>query len=228
MNNYYYSKDGLTIAAILDSRRLLANGEYPVKIRVTYQRKQVYYPTGKSMSEDVWKSLNVSRRSDIVSERKDIENSFSLVKSAAQELIETGIFTIDMLNVRMSRGHSASLKTAIETKISQLRKEAKIGSADVYASLYRNLKLFTAKDIRYEEVSPMWLKRFEESMRSSGKSQTTIAMNMRSLRSIINEARRSGLVKDALYPFGRGKYEIQEGEGRKLALTLEQIGQIAR
>ena len=74
----------------------------------------------------------------------------------------------------------------------------------------------------------MWLKRFEESMRSSGKSQTTIAMNMRSLRSIINEARRSGLVKDALYPFGRGKYEIQEGEGRKLALTLEQIGQIAR
>ena len=127
MNNYYYSKDGLTIAAILDSRRLLANGEYPVKIRVTYQRKQVYYPTGKSMSEDVWKSLNVSRRSDIVSERKDIENSFSLVKSAAQELIETGIFTIDMLNVWMSRGQSASLKTAIETKISQLRKEAKIG-----------------------------------------------------------------------------------------------------
>ena len=33
--------------------------------------------------------------------------------------------------------------------------------------------------------------------------------------------------KDAQYPFGRGRYEIQAGEGRKLALTLEQIGQIA-
>ena len=34
-------------------------------------------------------------------------------------------------------------------------------------------------------------------------------------------------IKDAQYPFGRGRYEIQAGEGRKLALTLEQIGQIA-
>lgn len=228
MNNYYYSKDGLTIAAILDSRRPLANGEYPVKIRVTYQRKQTYYHTGKSMSEDAWESLNISRRSDIVSERKDIENSFSLVKAAAQDLIDTGIFSIDMLNTRMSRGQSMSLKTAIESKITQLRDDAKIGSADVYASLFRNLKIFAPREVRYEDVSPMWLKRFEESMRKSGKSQTTIAMNMRSLRSIINDARRAGLIKDALYPFGRGKYEIQEGEGRKLALTLEQIGQIAR
>ena len=228
MNNYYYSKDGLTIAAILDSRRPLANGEYPVKIRVTYQRKQTYYPTGKSMSEDAWESLNISRRSDIVAARKDIENSFSLVKASAQELIETGIFTIDMLNTRMSRGQSMSLKMAIESKINQLREDAKIGSADVYASLFRSLKIFAPKDVRYEDVSPMWLKRFEESMRKSGKSQTTIAMNMRSLRSIINDAKRAGLIKDALYPFGRGKYEIQEGEGRKLALTLEQIGQVAR
>lgn len=228
MNNYYYSKDGLTIAAILDSRRLLANGEYPIKIRVTYQRKQTYYPTGKSMSEDTWESLNISRRSEIVSARKDIENSFSLVKSAAQELIDTGIFTIDMLNTRMSRGLSMSLNTAIESKINQLREEAKIGSSDVYASLFRSLKTFAKREIRYEDISPMWLKRFEDSMRNNGKSQTTIAMNMRSLRSIINDARRAGIIKDALYPFGRGKYEIQEGEGRKMALTLEQIGQIAR
>ena len=121
-----------------------------------------------------------------------------------------------------------SLKMAIESKINQLREDAKIGSADVYASLFRSLKIFAPKDVRYEDVSPMWLKRFEESMRKSGKSQTTIAMNMRSLRSIINDAKRAGLIKDALYPFGRGKYEIQEGEGRKLALTLEQIGQVAR
>ena len=51
---------------------------------------------------------------------------------------------------------------------------------------------------------------------------------MRHLRAILNEARRLGVVKEAQYPFGRGRYEIQAGEGRKLALTLEQIGQIAR
>ncbi len=50
---------------------------------------------------------------------------------------------------------------------------------------------------------------------------------MRHLRAILNEARRLGVVKEAQYPFGRGRYEIQAGEGRKMALTLEQIGQIA-
>lgn len=50
---------------------------------------------------------------------------------------------------------------------------------------------------------------------------------MRNLRAILNEAKRNGIIKEQQYPFGRGRYEIQEGEGRKLALTLEQIGAIA-
>lgn len=63
---------------------------------------------------------------------------------------------------------------------------------------------------------------------SEGKTQTTAAIHLRHLRAILNEARRQGIVKEAQYPFGRGRFEIQEGEGRKMALTLVQIGQIAR
>ena len=49
MNNsmYYYSRDGVTVTVILDARRALANGNYPIKIRVTNRRQHVYYPTGK-------------------------------------------------------------------------------------------------------------------------------------------------------------------------------------
>lgn len=51
---------------------------------------------------------------------------------------------------------------------------------------------------------------------------------MRGIRTLLNEGRRDGSLKDSQYPFGRGKYEIQAGEGRKRALTLEQVGKIAR
>ena len=44
----------------------------------------------------------------------------------------------------------------------------------------------------------------------------------------MNDARRAGIIKDSQYPFGKGRFEIQAGEGRKMALTLEQIGKIAR
>ena len=50
---------------------------------------------------------------------------------------------------------------------------------------------------------------------------------MRHIRAILNDMKRCGKILEAQYPFGRGRYEIQAGEGRKLALTLEQIGQIA-
>ena len=75
--------------------------------------------------------------------------------------------------------------------------------------------------------SPSCLGRYADFLRKEGKTQTTIAIHLRHLRAILNEAKRLGSIKDAQYPFGRGRYEIQAGEGRKLALTLEQIGQIA-
>ena len=69
--------------------------------------------------------------------------------------------------------------------------------------------------------------RYADFLDNEGKKQTTIAIHLRTLRAIINEARRAGLIKESQYPFGRGRYEIQSGAGRKMALTVEQIGQIA-
>ena len=37
---------------------------------------------------------------------------------------------------------------------------------------------------------------------------------------------RNGILKEAQYPFGRGKYEIPSGNSRKLALTMEQIKKV--
>lgn len=226
--NYYYAKDGITVSAILDTRRKLANGNYPVKIRVTYKRERSYYPTGKSMNPETWEHLNTARKADIISMREDIENSFSLVKSSVQDLAEVGQFTIGLLNARMHRGLSSTMTAAIVSKIEILREESKISTADIFTAVLNNLRKLTTKEIRYDDVTPMWLKRFEDFLRADGKNQTTIAIYLRAIRAIFNDAKKAGIIKESHYPFGRGKYEIQEGEGRKLALNLQQIGQIAR
>ena len=78
------------------------------------------------------------------------------------------------------------------------------------------------------DVTPRWLSQFVEFMTREGLSPTTISIRLRTLRAVLNRAIREGLLRQSDYPFGRGKFEIQEGEGRKMALTIEQIGQIAR
>jgi integrase len=51
-------------------------------------------------------------------------------------------------------------------------------------------------------------------------------MYARGIRTVINFARKNGIIKESQYPFGIDKYEIPTGESRKLALTLQQIGKI--
>jgi integrase len=46
------------------------------------------------------------------------------------------------------------------------------------------------------------------------------------MRALFNEAKNAGVIKEAQYPFGKGKYEVPTGKGRKMALSLQQIKQI--
>ena len=63
-------------------------------------------------------------------------------------------------------------------------------------------------------------------MVEDGKSYTTISIYIRCIRALFNDAKTIGVIKEAQYPFGRGKYEVPSGKGRKLALSLQQIKQI--
>ena len=48
---FFYSKDIITVATMLDTRTKKADGSYSVKIRVNRKRVRAYYPTGKSLTE---------------------------------------------------------------------------------------------------------------------------------------------------------------------------------
>ena len=92
---YNYAKDGVTISVILDNRKANKNGLYPIKIRVTHRRVRKYYSTGKALSIEDWGRLSNTRSHELCEIRKDIENSFSLVKTNVISLTEKGEFTLD-------------------------------------------------------------------------------------------------------------------------------------
>ena len=51
---FKYSKDGISVLTILDTRRAKKSGQFPVKVQVVYRRKQKYYSTGKELSKEDW------------------------------------------------------------------------------------------------------------------------------------------------------------------------------
>lgn len=223
----HYSKDGITIAVVLDKYKPKKNGLYPIRIRVTYRRQRQYYPTGKNLTPEQWERIPLTRNRDLKAIRESIANSFDIVRQNVDELAIIAGFSFDALNTRLKSGATDTVNTAFRAKIADLNEQNRVGNAIVYDNVLKGLERFAGNKIRFDVVTVEWVKKYERFLHSENKTTTTIGIHLRTLRAILNEARRSGIIKESQYPFGRGRYEIQAGEGRKLALTLDQIGKIA-
>jgi integrase len=197
-----------------------------VKIRVTYKRDRKYYSTGKNLSVADWERLEKTKNSDLLCVKKDLQISYEKVLEVVQALENEGSFSFDALSIRLGKGLTDTLNTAFKTKIETLQESGAIGNSITYQCAFRYLEKYASTNIHFDSITVDWLRKYEKTMLSEGKSYTTISMYIRSIRTIFNEAKNAGMIKEAQYPFGKGKYEIPVGNGRKMALTLQQIKQI--
>lgn len=224
---YKYTKDGVSVTSVLDTRRIKNNGRYPVKIQVIYKRIQKYFGTGKELQLDEWQRLPRTRSCYLQEVRRDIISSFDLIKQEVQSLTERGEFSFEELCRRLGRGRDEMLHTTFKRRIDHLRAEQRIGNMLWYTNVYKSIQRFAPRPIPLSEITVSWLERYDKFLRAERKSPVTISMHFRAIRAILNEARKNGTLKETQYPFGKGKFEIQDGEGRKIALNIHQIEQIA-
>ena len=224
---FKFTKDRISVMTVLDKRRPKASGLYPVKVQVVYRRVQKYYLTGKELTEEEWQKLPETKSRRLLEIRESIENSFSLVKYNVEALAEKGGFSFDALNVRLGKATGDTVNSAFKAKIENLKKEGRIGTMEWYENIYLWVEKFGGNKISFDTITIDWLKRYERFLLKD-KNHTTVGMHMRAIRAIMNEAKKAGVIKDSQYPFGKDKYEIQAGAGRKKALTLQEIGKIVR
>ncbi|GHT59554.1 integrase [Bacteroidia bacterium] len=223
---FKYFKDGVSILTVQDTRRKKQSGLFPIKIQVVYKRTQRYYNTGKEMNTEEWEALPDTKSKRLIAIRSDIKNSFDKVEDAVQSLVEEGNFSFEVLNMRLGKGLTDTLNIAFKTKIETLIETGAVGNSITYQCACRYLEKYAGANIHFESITVDWLRKYEKAMLNEGKSYTTISMYIRSIRTIFNEVKNVGLIKEVQYPFGKGKYEIPIGNGRKMALTLQQIKQI--
>ena len=231
---FKYSKDGISVLSVLDARRAKKSGLFPVKIQVIHNRKQKYYSTGKELSkEDKNTHIRGTHSFDCKclslycnSRNQRCFFCFSIIKSQVEALAERGDFCFDALSMRLGRCTGTTLNTAIQGKIDAFKLNGQVNSYYNYRSTLKSIERFAGGSVPFSAVSADWLSRLDKFLRNEGKTVTTINFYMKALKCVVNDARRNGILKEAQYPFGRGKYEIPSGNSRKLALTMEQIKKV--
>lgn len=218
-----YSKDRVTVVTLLDTRRINAEGKYPIKIRVSHNRVQKYYSTSKTVTPEEWEKIFTSKHRNLMDIREDVEASFSLIRDYVKALTSDGDFSFEALNLRLRGAVISSVNSAIRTRIEEFRQSERYGSMQMLQCALRTFERFAGDNISFAAVTPQWLRRYEQFEKNRGLKQTTISMHLRQLRIIFNEAKKLGVIKPSADPFSEGRFTIQNGEGRKLALTLSQI-----
>jgi hypothetical protein len=141
-------------------------------------------------------------------------------------LVEEGNFSFDTLNIRLGKGIGDTVNILFKAKLDSLMEQGAVGNALANRSAYRHLENYAGKNLSFETVTADWLKKYEKTLLDEGKTYATISIYLRCLRAIFNDAKTAGIIKESQYPFGKGKYEIPVGRGRKMALNLQQIKQI--
>ena len=221
-----YTKEGVSLNLFHENRYATKNNLKAIKLVVYFRRQRKYFPTGISLSDEDFTQLFTSKKKDLVEKRHSLESSFYKFKGIVDHLLEKSKFSFENIESQLGVSKSLLLKDRYDKKIATLKSYNQFGTALGYKNSISAISKFDSRKLDLKHITVDWLKKFERHELDRNLSYTTIGIYVRHIRTIMNEAITQGVLDKSFYPFGRGKYEIPTGEGRKLALPLYVIKQI--
>ncbi|NCT93054.1 MAG: site-specific integrase [Chitinophagaceae bacterium] len=215
----------ITVKLFHDTRRKKVTGTYPVKVRITCDRRSKYYETGVSLTEEEFKRISMKRVPTELLAKKD---TLSEAEAKAVHLLkEIKPFNFPVFERRfLQKSYDGSfVETVFNEVIDRFNREDRVSTAENYKLSLRKLLKFKPR-LRFEDVDAAFLYKFEEWMLEQGNSITTVGIYTRSLRAIFNEAIERNLISKEYYPFSKRRYIVPTGRNVKKALSLADIGKI--
>ncbi len=222
------------ISIYLDTRRIMANGKYPVRLRVysSNTRKQKLYPTIFQFTaiefEQIWNTLKP--RSQNKERRIKLDAVQNKAYEAAEKLKPFSFEGFEKLLYR-KKGDGVKIKYHYQQIIQELTQREQLSTANNYRfsekSIIQFLNHYYHKDyddLTFHDISKKWLKDYEYYiLKLSRKSPSTVGFYLRPLRAVYNKAIHEKEIEEEFYPFGKKKYQIPSVKKVKKALTKDQL-----
>lgn len=234
-------KKTASIAIYLDVRNKKSDETYPVTLRITFQRKQVYYvinykDKGISLTKEEFIQVmdNMVRLGGtLASIRKEINAE----KVRAEEVVNSmDEFSFKAFESKyLFKAKAGDVATVFDEVIREKKQEGRIGTASSYQCSLNSLQKFFAKqknvnfdavEIKFTDITEGNLEKYIHYLRKDKCTDATAGIYLRNLRAIYRKGIKDGYVKQDRYPFGREKFEIPTGAGRNIALNMDELKSI--
>lgn len=211
----------------------LKDGTLPLMLRVTKDRKRKYVSLGLSLHEKFW-DFEKSKPKRNCPNKEQIERLIAAKTAEYNDLIvemtsQQREYTVETL---VSHFHNqvrcATVVELYDKLIDDMKRGGKLGNAGVYKYSRTSLLKFTGQrlQIPFSDIDAVWLRRYENWLRTSGCGDTTISQLFRTLRSVFNKAVELQLVKRDYYPFDAYKVSKFDTRTKKRAIAKEDVRKV--
>ncbi|MFT3904006.1 MAG: site-specific integrase [Niabella sp.] len=219
-----------TYKLFLDQRYKKKDNTYPLKIRITINRKTKEIPVDIFIEKKYWDDKSQKLKHSLpnyqliqlkVSKKiSDLQERILLTENLGNE---TSIESIaETIKPRQSASNFLSFA---REQIKLLIEENRIGNSIAYQCAVTKLENYiTKKDLKFEDIDYSFLENFNAYMVGQGMRTNAISCYLRTIRAIYNKAMKQDVVETRFYPFL--KYKIKSEKTINRALTLNELKSI--
>lgn len=220
------------VNVLLYRSKTLANGEHPLMLCVTKERRRKYVSMGISLAARYW-DFDKSRPKRNCPNRIYIEKYIAdkqreYTDKVIELTCEEKAFTANTLVEKVCGGYTIKTVGQLFTEqIEALIAAKRTGYALSVRQAYTSLMRFNGHlNIYFSEIDTVWLKRYETWLRGQGFSENTIGRRFRTLRAVYNVAIEEKCVKANYYPFKSYKVSKLHQATAKRAISKADIMRI--
>jgi site-specific recombinase XerD len=225
----------IKVAPILYTSKTLSNGEHPIMIRLTHKGKRKYIGLGVNCKATLWDEINNlpskkhPHQKELVILIKDLVNTISKKIYTAES--SNTILTLEELAKSIDNSSSPPkqpLSIYIDQLCENLKAVGKIESSNIYRSTKNAWSKFFKKEIfHFEEINQKSINDFEQDGERRGNMPNTIYLYLRTLKTIINIAKREKICGPEYDPFENYSFaKFRRIKTRKRAISREDFRKI--
>ncbi len=221
----------VTISVICFKSKTLANGEHPLMLRITQDRKRVMKSLGISVNPKHWDFIKGEPKPKCPN-RELIQSIILKVKSEYQTKIiekiskEEEFTATSLLSENKSNIKAQTVEEFYLSLIEDLKQKGRIGNSYAYLNSYNTLRNFNKGEklnYTFSHIDVPFCKKFEDWMRSKGNKDTTLSYQFRTLRATYNKAIEAKIVAREKNPFIEYKLSHFNTKTIKRALSKNDI-----
>lgn len=219
-----------TVKIILRKDKLKENGEMPVYLRVTKNRRTKYISLQLNVLPELWDSEkgrvkkgypNSVRVNRFLSQKEADARGVSVDMEAQ----DSSVTANELKNVVSGRSSIGFLEYC-ESYQKSLEYSARAGTVDKFKAVVSKVrKYLNGRQLLINEITVFWLRNYETHLRRNlGNSNNTVHSNLKVIRRVLNSAVEEDLLSYEKNPFL--KYKLKWEKTKKVFLTEDELKRI--